>query len=122
MKKPIKVLAALVLSFALLPLAAYSQENDEGASSQQGREMTREKRRVAWDSLSEEEKQAKREEHRVRRELRRAEWEAMTPEEREAKRAEMRTKREAMTPEQREAMKKRRKQRGDHGSERGQRE
>jgi predicted Fe-S protein YdhL (DUF1289 family) len=125
-KKPIKILAALVLCLSLLPLAVYSQESDQGAASEQGREVTREERRAVWESLSEEEKQAKREERRSRHEQRRAEWEAMTPEEREAKRAEMRAKWEAMTPEQREAIKKRRKQldahggrRGDHGSEQG---
>jgi len=124
-KKPIKILAALALCVSLLPLAVYSQENDEGAASEQGREMTREEHRAAWESLSEEEKQAKREERRAKRELRRAQWETMTPEERDVKRAEMRAKREAMTPEQREAMKKRRKQRGrrgDHDSGQGQRE
>ena len=91
MKQAIRILAALALSLYLLPLAVYSQENDAGASSEQGRETSAEKRRAAWESLSEEEKQAKREEQRAKRELRRAQW-------------------EAMTPDQREAMKKRRKQ------------
>lgn len=119
MKKPCKNLAALALCLCLLPLAVYSQKSDQGAASEQGRQVTREERRAAWESLSEAEKQAKREEHRARRELRRAQWEAMTPEERDVKRAEMRAKWEAMTPEQREAMQERRKQRGDRGGRPG---
>ena len=128
-KKLCRILAASAVCLSLLPLAVFSQESDQGAASEQGREMTREEHRAAWESLSKEEKQAKREELRAKREQRRAEWKAMTPEEREAKRAEMRAKREAMTPEQREAAKKMRKQRrhrsgkrGDYGSERDQSE
>ena len=132
-KKLCRILAASAVCLSLLPLAVFSQESDQGAASEQGRDMTREERRAAWESLSEEEKQAKRQELRAKREQRRAEWEAMTPEEREAKRevrrAEMRAKWEAMTPEQREAAKKMRKQRrhrggkrGDHGSEQDQSE
>jgi hypothetical protein len=98
----------LTLSIVLLPFAAFAQESDQGASSADRPEMTREERRAAWESLSEEEKQAKREEMRARREKARAEWEAMTPEERDAKRAEMKAKWDAMTPEQRAAIKERR--------------
>jgi len=101
-----------MLSLALLPHSAQSQESDEGATPEQRPEMTREERRAAWEKLSEEEKQAKREQMRARREQMRAKWESMTPEEREAKRAEMRKRMESMTPEQREAMRQRRGQRG----------
>ncbi len=104
-----------MLSLTLLPFAANSEESDQGASSESRSEMSREERRAAWQNLSEEEKQAKRDQMRAKREQRRAEWEALTPEEREAKRAQMREKWEAMTPEQREAIKQRRKQRGQHG-------
>ena len=118
MKKSARILISLMLSLTLLPFAANSEESGQGASSEQRSEMSREERRAAWESLSEEEKQAKREQMRAMREQRRAEWEALTPEEREAKRAEMREKWEAMTPEQRKAIKQRRKQRGQHGGKR----
>ncbi len=116
MNKSVRILAVSAMSLAILPCTVFSQESDEGASSEQRGEMTREERRAAWESLSKEEKQAKREARRTRQEQRRAEWEAMTPEEREAKRTEMRAKWDAMTPEEREAMKKRRKQRGQRGN------
>lgn len=124
MKKSARILAVSALSLSLFPFAGLAQESDDGASSEKRPDMTREERRAAWENLSEEEKQAKREEWRAKREQRRAEWEAMTPEEREAKRAEMRQRLESMTPEQREAMKEKRKQRHqgagkrrDHGGE-----
>ena len=113
------ILAVSALSLCLVPFPVISQERDQGASSVEHGRMTPAERRAAWESLSEEEKQAKREEMRAKRELRRAEWQAMTPEEREAKRAEMRKKWDAMTPEQREAMKQRRKQRGHRNGRRG---
>ncbi len=112
MKKPARILVVSMLSLALLPFVAYSDEDAEGAGPDKRPEMTREERRAAWEGLSEEEKQAKREQMRAKRDQRRAEWDALTPEERELKRAEMRQKWEAMTPEQREAMKQRRNQRG----------
>lgn len=118
MNKTAKTMITLILSLALLPIVAVSEQTDPGASSDQRSEMTPEQRRAAWESLSEEEKQAKREEMRARREQKRAEWEAMTPEERDAKRAEMRKKWESMTPEQREAMKQRRKRVGGKGKHR----
>ncbi len=116
MKKSVKIFAVSMLTLSLMPFPAHADESDEGASSEKRHEMTREERRAAWEGLSEEEKQAKREQMRAKREQRRAEWEAMTPEEREAKRAEMRRRMEAMTPEEREAMKQRRQQRGQHGN------
>ena len=115
MKNPVRILAVSMLSLALLPFVAHSDEGDDGASPEKRPEMTREERRTAWQSLSEEEKQAKREKMRAKREQRRAEWEALSPEEREAKRAEMRRRMEAMTPEEREAMKQRRRHRGQRG-------
>ena len=100
----------------MLQLAgALPGSDDDGASPAKRPEMTREERHTAWQSLSEEEKQAKREKMRAKREQRRAEWEALSPEEREAKRAEMRRRMEAMTPEEREAMKQRRQHRGQRG-------
>lgn len=126
MKNPVKILAVSMLSLALLPFVAHSDEGDEGATAEKRPEMTREERRAAWENLSEEEKQAKREQRQAKREQRRAEWQALTPEEREAKRAEMRQRMESMTPEQREAMQKRRQQRSgqqqNHGGKKGQRE
>lgn len=107
-----KILLA-VLAISLLPLTVIAQDSDEGASSENRPEMTREERRAAWEALSEEEKQARREELRARRAQARAEWEAMTPEEREAKRAEMQAKWDSMTPEQRKAVNDRRKRRVD---------
>ncbi len=115
MDKSAKILMTSLLSLLLLPFAANSEENDPGARSAERSEMTREERRAAWEGLSEEEKQAKRDRMRAKREQMRAEREAMTPEQREAKRAEMRKKWEAMTPEQRDAIKQRRQQRGQHG-------
>ena len=115
MKKTVEILAVSMLSLVLLPFAAYSDENDEGAAPEKRPQMTREERRAAWEGLSEEEKQAKREQMRGKREQKRAEWEAMTPEERDAKRAEMHRRYEAMTPEQQEAVKQRRQQRGKQG-------
>ena len=117
-KKSAKILTASLLSLMLLPFAANSEDNEQGASSKQRTEMAREERRAAWDGLSEEEKQAKREQMRAKREQKRAEWESMTPEQREAKRAEMREKWDSMTPEQQEAMKQRRQQRGQRGGKR----
>lgn len=118
MNKTAKMMITVILSLALLPIAAVSEETDPGATSDQRSGMTPEQRRAAWESLSEEEKQATREEMRARREHRRAEWEAMTPEERDARRAEMREKWESMTPEEREAMKERRKRVGGKGKHR----
>jgi Spy/CpxP family protein refolding chaperone len=116
---PARMLVVSMLSLAVLPFAAYSEQSDEGASPERRTEMTLEERRAAWENLSEEEKQAKREQMRARRDQRRAEWEAMTPEEREAKRAERRRRMESMTPEQREAMRKRFEQRGTRGCRHG---
>lgn len=110
-----KVLSVAMLSLALMPFAAISQEGDDGAASEKRPEITREERRAAWDNLSEEEKQAKRDQLRSRREEMRAKWESMTPEEREAKKADMQKRMESMTPEQREAMQQRRQQRGQQG-------
>ena len=118
MRKSVKILTTSLLSLMLLPYSAHSEEGDEGATSEKRGEMTREARQAAWDSLSEEEKQAKRDQVGAKREQRRAEWEAMTPEQREAKRAEMREKWDAMTPEQQEEMKQRRQQRGQQGGKR----
>lgn len=115
MKNPVRILAVSMLSLALLPFVVHSGESDDGASPGKRPEMMREERRAAWDSLSEEEKQVKREKMRAKREQRRAEWEALPPEEREAKREEMRRRMEAMSPEEREAMKQRRQQRGIYG-------
>ena len=115
MKNSTRFVIASLLSLSLLPFAASSAEDDEGAAPDKRPEMTREDRRAAWESLSGEEKQAKREQMRAKREQRRAEWEAMTPEQREAKREEMRKRMESMTPEQREAMKQRRKRQAEHG-------
>lgn len=115
MKNPVRMLLFSMLILVLLPVAAHSDEGDDGASSDSRSEMTREERRAAWESLSEEEKQAKRERMRAKREQRRAEWEALSPEERDVKRAEMKKRMEAMTPEEREAMKQRRQRRGQYG-------
>ncbi len=114
-KNAVRILAISILSLALLPFVAHADENEDGASPENRPEMTREERRAAWENLSEEEKQAKREQMRARRDQRRAEWDALTPEERDAKRAEMKKRMESMTPEQREAMKKRRMNRGQRG-------
>lgn len=114
----VKMLITSILSLMLLPIAVVSEESDQGASSEQRSEMTPEERRAAWASLSEEEKQAKREQMRAKREQKRAEWEALTPEQRDAKRAEMREKWESMTPGQREAMKQRRQKHAGKGEHR----
>jgi hypothetical protein len=118
-RKAVQLLAVAVLSVALLPVAAYSQEDDGGLTREKLSEMTPEERREAWENLSDEDKQAMREQMRARREQRRAEWEAMTPEEREAKREEMRKRMESMTPEQREAMRNRMERRRHHGGRKG---
>lgn len=118
MKKLSKIMLVSTLALSLLPFAVFVQASDEGASSGARPEMTREERRAAWEALSDEEKQAKRDEMRAKREQARADWESLTPEEREAKRAEMKAKWEAMTPEQREAMKNMRKQRQNRGGQR----
>lgn len=120
MRKSAKILTASLLSLLLLPYVANSEEGDQGASPEQRGDMSREERKAAWDALSEEEKQARRDQARAKREQRRAEWEAMTPEQQEAKRAEMQKKWDAMTPEQQEAMKERRKQRGRSGGKKPQ--
>jgi len=114
-RKSSRILITSLLSLALLPFAAYSQESDDGAAPDKRPEITREERRAAWENLSDEEKEAKREQMRARREEMRARWENMTPEEREAKRAEMRKRMESMTPEQREQMRKRMGQHGNRG-------
>ena len=119
-KNSSRLLIASLLSLTLLPFAASSAQSDEGASPDKRPEMTREERLAAWESLSEEEKQAKREKYRAKREQRRAEWEAMTPEQREAKRAEMKKRMEAMSPEEREAMQQRRKRQAQHGKRKNQ--
>ena len=59
MKKSARILITSMLSLTLLPFAANSEESDQGASSEQRSEISREERRAAWESLSEEEKQAK---------------------------------------------------------------
>lgn len=120
MKKSAKILITSLLSLLLLPYVANSEEVDQGASPEQRGEMSREERKAAWDALSEEEKQAKRDQARAKRKQQRAEWEALTPEQQEAKRAEMQKKWDAMTPEQQEAMKERRKQRGRSGGKKPQ--
>jgi hypothetical protein len=96
-RKFVKFVAVSALSVSLFPAAVFSDENDPGASPKQKPEMTLEERRAAWESLSDEEKQVKREEMRARRDQMRAEWESMTPEEREVKRAEMQKRMESMT-------------------------
>jgi Spy/CpxP family protein refolding chaperone len=116
--KTAKILVISMLSLALIPLGASSQDSDEGVAPDKRPEMTNEERRAAWDNLSDEEKQARREQVRSRREEMRAKWESMTPEEREAKRAERQKRMESMTPEQREAMQQRRQQRGQSGGKR----
>lgn len=118
MKNSSRFLLAFLLSLTLLPFSAYSGESEPGAEPEKRHEMTREERRAAWEGLSEEEKQAKREQLRAKREQRRAEWEAMTPEERDAKREERRKRMESMTPEEREAMKQRRRHHGRRGGKR----
>ena len=115
MKNPVRILAVSILSLTLLPFVAHADAHKDGASRENRPEMTREERRAAWESLSDEEKQAKREQMRAKRDQRRAEWDAMTPEERDARRAERNKRMESMTPEQREAMKKRHKNRGQRG-------
>jgi hypothetical protein len=121
-RKPSRILLVSMLSLALLPFAAYAGENDDGATSAKRPEMTREERRAAWEKLSDEEKEVKREQMRARREEMRARWENATPEEREEMRAEIRKRMESMTPEQREAMRKRRAHRGGgkHGGKKDQ--
>ncbi len=57
-KKSAKILTTSLLSLMLMPYSAHSEEGDEGATSEKRGEMTREARQAAWDSLSEEEKQA----------------------------------------------------------------
>ncbi len=118
MNKTAKILVISMLSLALIPLGASSQDSDEGAMPDKRPEMTNEERRAAWDNLSDEEKQARREQMRSRREEMRAKWESMTPEEREAKRVERQKRIDSMTPEQREAMQQRRQQRGQSGGKR----
>ena len=115
MKSPVRILAVSILTLALLPFVAYAHENEDGASRENRPEMTHEERRAAWENLSDEEKQAKREQMQSRRDQRRAEWDAMTPEERDARRAERKKRMDSMTPEQREAMKKRHQNRGQRG-------
>lgn len=119
MKKPVRILLVSMLSVALLPFAAQSEQSDEGAAPEKRPGTTHEERRAAWENLSEEEKQAKREQMRARREEMRARWEDMTPEERETKRAEMRKSMESMTPEQREAIRRRRGHHGQRGRKHG---
>jgi len=116
--KTAKILVISMLSLALIPLGASSQDSDEGATADKRPEMTNEERRAAWDNLSDEEKQVRREQMRSRREEMRAKWESMTPEEREAMRAERQKRIDSMTPEQREAMQQRRQQRGQSGGKR----
>ena len=116
--KSAKIFVISMLSLALIPLSASSQDSDEGATPDKRPEMTNEERRAAWDNLSDEEKQARREQMRSRREEMRAKWETMTPEERAAMRAERQKRIDSMTPEQREAMQQRRQQRGQSGGKR----
>ena len=104
MSKFSSTLSIAMLFLCIIPYAALAQESNDESET----EMTREERRAEWENLSDEEKQAKREELRALREQKRAEWESMSPEEREAKRAEMRERWESMTPEQRDAIKQRR--------------
>ncbi len=122
MSKLAGILITIMLSAMLLPQSAISQESDQGAAPGYRDEMTREQRRVAWEGMSEDEKQAIRDKMQSRRDRKRAEWEALTPEEREAKRAEMRKKFDAMTPEQQEALKKKRQQRAQQGGKKRQKQ
>jgi len=114
-KSPVRILAVSILSLGLLPFVAHAHESEDGASRENRPEMTHDERRAAWENLSDEEKQAKREQMQSRRDQRRAEWDAMTPEERDARRADRKKRMESMTPEQREAMKKRHMNRGQQG-------
>lgn len=122
MSKSARVLITSMLSVMLLSQTAISQESDQGAAPGKRDEMTREKRRGAWESMSEEEKQAIQDKMRAKRDQRRAEWEALTPEEREAKRAQAREKYDSMTPEQQEALKKKRRQRAQQGGKKRQKQ
>ena len=90
----------LMFTVALLPAATLAQDTDT-----QDRQS-----RAAYESMSEEERQAARESMRLKRSQMRERWDAMSPEEREAKRADMRQRRESMTPEEREAMRERRQE------------
>ena len=89
MKLTAKILAVSTVSLALMPLSAFSQDSDDGAAPEKRPKMSQEERRAAWDNLSDEEKQAKREQMQARREDMRARWESMTPEERAAKKAKI---------------------------------
>lgn len=84
-------LLALLAATLLLPVAA------SGQSVSDIKTLTPEERRAYFESLSEEERQAVREqwraERKAHREQRRAEWEALSEEGREAKRAEFRERR-----------------------------
>ncbi len=58
---------AVFVAMAFVALPAFAQDSDSSAD-------TREQRRAQWESMSDEERAAKREERRARHEERRAEW------------------------------------------------
>jgi hypothetical protein len=107
----------LCIVASLLPVIAGAQSLEELGA------LAPEERRAYWQSLSEDEREAKVAEWRAglesmspgqkealrtmlmaRREELRARWDEMSSEEREALRARMRERAEKMTPEEREAM------------------
>ena len=108
---------SIVIATLFFPIAAVAQDPDEMTRAERRayfaslpadeRQAEREAAKARWDSMSDAERQAKREERQAQREARRTQWESMSEEERQAMRAEMRAKRDAMTPEERRSQKRR---------------
>ena len=103
----------LVLFGSLLPGLSLAQE-EPGNTSQRGGGNP-EQRRARWESMSEEEREAKRSEMRARRD-------SMSEEERQEFRARRQARFESMSDEEKQAMRERRASREHQGGQEGGRE
>lgn len=107
----------LTIAVMLVPLGLQAQSLSDFQN------LTPEERRAYWDGMSEQERQAKRdqwhaerqamsdEERAATREQMRARWDSMSEEERQPKREQMRAHRDSMSEEQRRAMREERRSR-----------
>ena len=101
MTRKLFLLCSLILATIALPALAEETQS-------------REERRAQWESMSDEQRDAKRAEMRER-------WNSMSDEQRAEKKAQMRKRYENASPEERAQMQERMQNRRGHGGHEGQR-
>jgi hypothetical protein len=113
MKTSRYALAIVALLIVSSPVVA--QDTSTEAAGDDGRKMSREERRQAFENMSAEEREQMRKRFESmspeQRQQMRQRAESMTPEERQ----QMRQRAESMTPEERQQMRERRKSGGERG-------